>query len=187
MSRVGMMPIAVPSGVTVKIGTDNTVSVKGPKGPELSRQMPGAMVIELDDNVVTVSRPSEQRQHRALHGLTRSLIANMVLGVTDGFKKELEFFGLGYRADVQGKDLVLQIGYSHECRVPVPAGIDATVEGNKITISGADKELVGQVAANIRKLRKMSVYLPRGQDLRGIRYVGEQTRFKAGKAGKVGV
>ena len=187
MSRIGQSPIPIPSGVTVKVDANNTVSVKGPKAPELKRTLPAAMTIEIEGNVITVKRPTEQRQHRSLHGLTRSLIANMVIGVTEGFKKELEFYGLGYRADVQGKDLVLQIGYSHECRVPIPKGLDAVVEGNKITISGADKELVGQIAANIRKLRKMSVYRPRGQDLRGIRYVGEQIRFKAGKAGKVGV
>jgi large subunit ribosomal protein L6 len=185
MSRVGNSPIPIPPGVTLDVADDNTVTCRGPGG-ELTRKMHQAMGIVVADNRVVVSRPTEQKEHKALHGLTRSLINNMVVGVTEGFKKELEVFGLGYRVEVDGKALVLQIGYSHPCRVPIPDGLQVAVEGNRVTVSGADKERVGQLAANIRKLRKMSVYRPRGQDLRGIRYVGEQTRFKAGKAGKVG-
>jgi len=187
MSRVGLSPVPIPQGVTVTVLGDNTVMCKGPNGPELTKTMHPAMKIEVAEDQVVVSRPTEQKEHKALHGLTRALIANMVTGVTEGFKKELEVFGLGYRVEQEGKDLVLQIGYSHPCRVPVPDDLKVEIEGNKVTVLGADKERVGQLAANVRKLRKMSVYRPRGQDLRGIRYVGEHTRFKAGKAGKVGV
>jgi len=187
MSRVGQQPIPIPKGVEIRVDAKNVVTCRGPsKGPELTQRMHPAMKIEVGDGEVTVSRPSDQKQHKALHGLTRSLIANMVTGVSEGYEKQLEVFGMGYRAEVQGQDLVLQLGYSHPCRVPIPEGIEIVVEGNRITVRGADKALVGQVAANIKKLRRMSVYRPRGQDLRGIRYVGEQIRFKAGKAGKVG-
>ncbi len=186
MSRVGMSPIPLPKGVTVQVGEGNVVSCKGPKGLELTRQIHPDMKVEVEDGVLRVKRPSDQRDHRALHGLTRSLIANMVTGVTEGFEKRLEVFGLGYRVELDGRTLVLQVGYSHPCRMPIPDGLDVQLEQNRIIVRGADRERVGQFAANIRKLRKMSVYRPRGTDLRGIRYVGEQIRFKAGKAGKVG-
>ena len=186
MSRVGQSPIPLPKGVTVRVGDDNVVSCKGPKGSELTRQIHPDIRLDIRDDQILVTRPSDQKQHKALHGLTRSLVANMVTGVTEGFEKGLEVFGLGYRVEVDGNTLVLQVGYSHPCRVPIPDDLEVRLEQNRITVRGADKERVGQFAANVRKLRKMSVYRPRGTDLRGIRYVGEQTRFKAGKAGKVG-
>lgn len=187
MSRVGQQPIPIPKGVEIRVDADNVVTCRGPqKGPQLVQRMHPAITIEIADDEVVVTRPSDQKEHKALHGLTRSLIANMLTGVVEGYEKQLEVFGMGYRAEVQGKELVLQLGYSHPCRVPIPDDIQIEVEGNRITVRGPDKALVGQVAANIKKLRKMSVYRPRGQDLRGIRYVGEHVRFKAGKAGKVG-
>jgi large subunit ribosomal protein L6 len=187
MSRIGQQPVPIPKGVEITVTADNVVTCRGPgKGVELVQRMHPEIAVEVGDDEVIVTRPSDQKRHKALHGLTRSLIANMVTGVVDGYQKQLEVFGMGYRAEVQGKELVLQLGYSHPCRVSIPEGIEAEVEGNKISVRGADKMLVGQVAANIKKLRKISVYRPRGQDLRGIRYVGEHTRFKAGKAGKVG-
>jgi large subunit ribosomal protein L6 len=187
MSRVGQQPIPIPKGVNVQVDADNVVTCRGPgKGGELSQRMHPAMSIDISEDQVVVTRPSDQKEHKSLHGLTRSLIANMVAGVVEGFEKQLEIFGMGYRAEVQGQELVLHLGYSHPCRVAIPDGIEIEVQGNRITVRGADKALVGQTAANIKQLRKMSVYRPRGQDLRGIRYVGEHTRFKAGKAGKAG-
>ena len=186
MSRVGLSPIPLPKGVTVRVDENNVVSCKGPKGPELIRQIHPEMRLEIGEDRILVTRPSDQKRHKALHGLTRSLVANMVTGVTEGFEKRLEVFGLGYRVELDGKTLVLQLGYSHPCRMPVPEDLDIQLEQNRVIVRGADKERVGQFAANIRKLRKMSVYRPRGSDLRGIRYVGETIRFKAGKAGKVG-
>lgn len=187
MSRVGQQPIPIPKGVEVRVDAENVVTCRGPnKGPELVQRMHPSMAIEVGDEQITVTRPSDLKEHKALHGLTRSLIANMVTGVVEGFEKQLEVFGMGYRAEVQGNEIVLQLGYSHPCRVPIPDGIAVEVQGNRIIVRGADKALVGQIAANIKKLRRMSVYRPRGQDLRGIRYVGEHIRFKAGKAGKVG-
>jgi large subunit ribosomal protein L6 len=186
MSRVGQQPIRVPQGVEVEIGADNVFSCRGPQGATLVRRLHPEMAIEVAGDTIVVKRPSDQKRHRALHGLTRSLVANMVTGVAGGFEKTLEVFGMGYRAEVQGRELVLQVGYSHPCRLPIPDQVEVQVQGNRVTVRGVDKELVGQFAANIKKLRKMSVYRPRGQDLRGIRYLGEQIRFKAGKAGKVG-
>jgi len=186
MSRIGLSPIPLPKGVTVRMGDDNVVSCKGPQGPELTRRIHPDMKLDIQPDRILVLRPSDQKQHKALHGLTRSLVANMVTGVTDGFEKRLEVFGLGYRVELDGKTLVLQVGYSHQCRMPIPDDLEIQLEQNRITVRGADRERVGQFAANIRKLRKMSVYRPRGTDLRGIRYVGETIRFKAGKAGKVG-
>src|SRR5207253_2381237 len=178
MSRVGKNPIAIPSGVEVRIeGTH--VSVKGPKG-ELSRELDPEMRIEQKDGQIIVSRPSEQPRHRAMHGLTRSLVANMVTGVTTGFSKTLELQGVGYRAQMQGRDLVLAIGYSHPVNVPPPPGIDFEVEGtSKITVKGINREQVGQVAADVRKVRPPEPYKGKG-----IRYTGEYVRRKAGKAGK---
>ncbi|HLC28235.1 MAG TPA: 50S ribosomal protein L6 [Dehalococcoidia bacterium] len=178
MSRIGKMPIPVPSGVEVRI--DGThVTVKGPRG-ELSRDLDPEMRIEQADGQVIVSRPTEQVRHRAMHGLTRSLVANMVTGVSDGFTKTLELQGVGYRAQMQGNDLVLAIGYSHSVNVPPPAGIEFEVEGtSKIIVKGINREHVGQVAADVRKIRPPEPYKGKG-----IRYSGEYVRRKAGKAGK---
>ena len=176
MSRIGKMPIPVPSGVEVRI--DGThVTVKGPRG-ELSRDLDPEMRIEQADGQVIVSRPTEQVRHRAMHGLTRSLVANMVTGVSDGFTKTLELQGVGYRAQMQGNDLVLAIGYSHSVNVPPPAGIEFEVEGtSKIIVKGINREHVGQVAADVRKIRPPEPYKGKG-----IRYSGEYVRRKAGKA-----
>jgi len=178
MSRVGKMPITVPQGVDVRIeGT--RVTVKGPKG-ELSRDLDPEMRIEQKDGQVFVSRPSEQPRHRAMHGLTRTLVANMVAGVTDGFSKTLELQGVGYRAQMQGQDLVLAIGYSHPVNVPPPPGIEFEVDGtSKIIVKGINREHVGQAAADVRKIRPPEPYKGKG-----IRYAGEYVRRKAGKAGK---
>ena len=172
------MPIAVPSGVTVDIqGGD--VTVTGPRG-ELRRSFNPEMCITLEDGRLTVSRPSDGRQHRAQHGLTRSLLANMVKGVTEGFDKNLEIVGVGYRAEKSGDGLTLRMGFSHTVDITPPAGISLSVEGNnKIKVSGIDKEAVGQLAAEIRAVRPPDSYKGKG-----IRYVGEVVRLKAGKAGK---
>lgn len=172
------MPITVPQGVEVRIeGT--LVTVKGPKG-ELSRETDSEMRIEQKDGQLVVSRPSDQPRHRAMHGLTRSLVANMVAGVTEGFSKTLELQGVGYRAQMQGRDLVLAIGYSHPVNVPPPPGIEFEVEGtSKITVKGINREHVGQAAADVRKIRPPEPYKGKG-----IRYAGEYVRRKAGKAGK---
>lgn len=178
MSRVGLMPIPVPPGVKVSIEKD-VVTVTGPKG-ELRRRFNPDMVIVLDNNILTVSRPSDSREHRSLHGLTRSLLANMVGGVTDGFKKELEIVGVGYRAEKSGDKLVLRIGYSHPVEVSPLPGVSLDVEGsNHIKISGIDKEVVGEMAAEIRAIRPPDAYKGKG-----IRYAGELVRLKPGKAGK---
>ena len=172
------MPIAIPSGVKVEIN-DTRVGVKGPKG-ELSRRVDSEMRLEVADNKLIVSRPSDEQRHRAMHGLTRSLLANMVTGVSDGFSKTLEMQGVGYRAQMQGKDLQLAIGFSHPVLVPPPPGIEFAVEGTtRIVVRGIDKEAVGQTAANIRKIRPPEPYKGKG-----IRYLGEYVRRKAGKAGK---
>ncbi|MCJ7509438.1 MAG: 50S ribosomal protein L6 [Dehalococcoidia bacterium] len=178
MSRVGRQPIAVPSVVKVQIEGDR-VTVTGPKG-ELSRQFHHDIGIRLDDGQLLVSRPSDRPQHRSLHGLTRSLLANMVTGVNEGFSKALELHGVGYRAQMQGQKLVLQVGYSQPVEMAPPPGIILTVEGtNRVLVQGIDRELVGQVAANIRSVRSPDPYKGKG-----IRYQGERVRHKAGKAGK---
>jgi large subunit ribosomal protein L6 len=176
MSRIGRMPITVPTNVTVDIG-DATVRVKGPRG-ELSRSFPRQISITRDDGLLRVERSSDEPTQRSLHGLTRSLIANMVTGVTDGFSRRLEVNGVGYRAAVAAGNLVLQVGYSHPVLVPAPAGITFTVQGNAIMISGADKEQVGEVAAQIRRVRPPEPYKGKG-----IKYAEEVIRRKAGKAG----
>jgi large subunit ribosomal protein L6 len=179
VSRIGRLPIPLPEGV--KVGIDgHRVSVKGPKG-ELSREFDAQIGIEAKDDTLIVSRSSDKGPVRALHGLTRALLACMVEGVSEGFRKSLEIVGLGYRADVQGTDLVLQVGHSHPVRLAAPQGITLTVEkGDRIIhVDGIDKQLVGQVAANIRSVRAPEPYKGKG-----IRYVGEQVRRKAGKAGK---
>jgi large subunit ribosomal protein L6 len=178
MSRVGKMPIPLPQGVEVQI-VGKRVTVNGPKG-ELSRELDPEMRVEQKDGQLVVTRPSEQPRHRALHGLTRTLVANMVTGVSDGFSKSLELQGVGYRAQMQGQNLVLAIGYSHPVNVPPPRGIQFEVEGtSKITVRGINREHVGQAAADVRKIRPPEPYKGKG-----IRYTGEYVRRKAGKAGK---
>ncbi|MBQ3055665.1 MAG: 50S ribosomal protein L6 [Oscillospiraceae bacterium] len=178
MSRIGRAPIAVPAGVEVKIDANNTVTVKGPKGT-LTQTLHPDMIIKLEDNVITVCRPSEEKAHKSLHGLTRSLINNMVIGVTAGYSKELEINGVGYRAAKQGKDLVMNLGYSHQVIMPEIDGISIEVPSpNKVIISGADKQKVGQFAAEVREKRPPEPYKGKG-----IKYVDEYIRRKEGKAG----
>ncbi len=178
MSRIGRMPITIPAGVDVKID-GNVVTVKGPKGT-LTQQIHPDMIVEKEGTELLVKRPSEQKQHKALHGLTRSLLNNMVVGVTDGFKKELEINGVGYRAAKQGKKLVMNLGYSHQVEMEEIEGISIEVpDQNKIIISGADKQLVGAFAANVREKRPPEPYKGKG-----IKYVEEHIRRKEGKAGK---
>lgn len=178
MSRVGKRPVAVPAGVEVKLD-GHTMTVSGPRGT-LERRLHTAMDIAVEDNVITVSRPTDNRQHRALHGLTRSLVANMVTGVTDGFRRTLEIVGIGYRATKQGHKLVLTVGYSHPVEIDPPDGVEIEVPStNVVVVSGADKEKVGQTAANIRAVRPPEPYKGKG-----IRYQGEVVRRKAGKVGK---
>lgn len=178
MSRVGLMPIPVPQGVAVSIEKD-VVTVTGPKG-ELRRRFNPDMGIVLDNNILIVSRPSDSKVHRSLHGLTRSLLANMVEGVTDGFEKNLEIVGVGYRAEKTGDKLVFRIGYSHPVEVSPLPGVSLGVEGvNRIRVSGIDKEVVGEMAAKIRAVRPPDAYKGKG-----IRYAGELVHLKAGKAGK---
>ena len=178
MSRIGRMPIAVPAGVDVKID-GSTVTVKGPKGT-LTRTVSSNITVTLDNGVITVTRPYDLKENRSLHGLTRTLIANMVQGVNEGFKKELEINGIGYRAAKQGKDLVLNIGYSHDVIMPETDGITVEVPApNKIIISGPDKQKVGQFAAEVRGKRPPEPYKGKG-----IKYVDEVIRRKEGKAGK---
>ena len=179
MSRIGRMPIAVPAGVTVDIAENNKVTVKGPKG-ELSRVLPGEMEIKLDGEQVVVTRPNDLKKMKSLHGLTRTLIANMVTGVTEGYEKVLEVNGVGYRAQKQGKKLVLSLGYSHPVEMEDPEGIETVLEGqNKITVKGIDKEKVGQYAAEIRSKRAPEPYKGKG-----IKYADEVIRRKVGKTGK---
>jgi large subunit ribosomal protein L6 len=180
MSRIGRQPVTVPTNVTITIGDENLVSVKGPKG-ELSRQFPATISLNRDEGVINVTRPNDEGPQRALHGLSRSLLNSMVIGVTDGFTKVLEVQGVGYRAQMQGSNLQLALGFSHPVIVSPPEGITFAVEGPRVNITGIDKEKVGQVAANIRKLRPPEPYKGKG-----IRYSGERVRRKAGKAGKVG-
>lgn len=180
MSRIGRQPIPVPPNVTITIDEHNNVVVKGPKG-ELSRQFPTRVTFERQDGIITVRRASDDGEDRALHGLSRTLLANMVTGVTSGFTKVLEVQGVGYRAQLQGSNLQLALGFSHPVIVNPPEGIKFNVEGPRITVEGIDKERVGQVAANIRKIRPPEPYKGKG-----IRYLGERVRRKAGKSGKVG-
>ncbi|MDP2949798.1 MAG: 50S ribosomal protein L6 [Chloroflexota bacterium] len=178
MSRIGRLPIAIPSQVEVRI-EGARVTVKGPKG-ELSRDLHPDIGVTVDDGQILVTRPTDRPLHRSLHGLTRSLLANMVTGVSDGFIKVLEMQGVGYRAQVQGQKLVLQVGYSRPVEVTPPAGITFAVEGNsRVLVQGISRELVGQVAADIRAVRPPEPYKGKG-----IRYQGERVRHKAGKAGK---
>lgn len=177
MSRIGKQPIAVPAGVTVTIN-GSEVTVKGAKGT-LTQSFDSAMNIALEDNHVVVTRPNDLKRNRALHGLTRTLIANMIEGVTNGFTKVLEINGVGYRAQKQGKKLVLSLGYSHPVEMEDPEGLTTAVDGNKITVSGIDKAAVGQFAAEIRDKRRPEPYKGKG-----IKYIDEVIRRKEGKTGK---
>ena len=180
MSRIGRMPVALPDNVEIT-QAGRTLRVKGPLG-ELSREIHPEMQVERGDGELRVIRPSDEPKHRALHGLTRTLVANMVTGVTTGFTKNLEIAGVGYRAQLQGDKLVLALGYSHPVEVDPPTGIEFRVDTpTRLAVFGADKELVGQTAAYIRQQRKPEPYKGKG-----IRYAGEEIRRKAGKAGKVG-
>ena len=178
MSRIGKMPIEIPKGVDIKIEEGNTVTVKGPKGA-LTQKFSTDMTIKIEDGHIVIERPSDLKRHKAFHGLTRSLINNMVTGVNEGFKKELEINGVGYRAQLQGKTLVLSLGYSHPVEMIPPEGI--TVElpiQTKIIVSGYDKQAVGEFAATIRSKKKPEPYLGKG-----IKYVSERIRRKEGKTG----
>ena len=179
MSRIGRMPIAIPSGVTVEVAENNKVTVKGPKGT-LERVLPEAMDIKVDGEEVVVSRPNDLKKNKALHGLTRTLIYNMVIGVTEGYEKKLEVNGVGYRAQKQVKKLVLSLGYSHAVEMEDPEGIETVLDGqNIIIVKGIDKEKVGQYAAEIRSKREPEPYKGKG-----IKYDTEVIRRKVGKTGK---
>lgn len=177
MSRIGRLPITIPSGVDVTIDGAR-VSVKGPKG-QLEHSLPTPITATLEEGQVIVARPDDERESRSLHGLSRTLISNMVEGVTNGFSKQLEVVGTGYRVQAKGQDLEFALGYSHPVPVKCPEGIAFTVAGNTVTVAGIDKQKVGETAANIRKLRRPDPYKGKG-----VRYAGEQIRRKAGKAGK---
>ena len=180
MSRIGRKPIVVPSGVKVEVA-GRTVTVTGPKGT-LKRDLPGSIAVAVGGDSVSVTRPSDSKTDRSLHGLCRTLVANMVEGVSTGFRKELEINGVGYRAAKSGNKLTLALGYSHPIEIVPPAGISFEVDGQtKVSVIGHDKEAVGQIAAEIRSLRKPEPYKGKG-----IKYDGETIRRKAGKAGKVG-
>lgn len=181
MSRIGNKQISVPKGVSILIEEDNRIIVKGPKG-ELTRVISPEMKIDVHDNIITVERPTDNKVHKAMHGLTRSLVANMVEGVTEGFKKDLELHGVGYRAQKSGDGITIQVGYSKPVEMTPPNGISLVSDApNRISVLGIDKELVGEFAAKIRAVRRPDPYLGKG-----IRYAGENIRRKAGKAGKVG-
>ena len=178
MSRIGRMPIAVPAGVTVEIAENNHVTVRGPKGT-LERTLPSEMEIKLEGSEIIVTRPNDLKKMKSLHGLTRTLVNNMVVGVTDGYTKELEVNGVGYRASKAGKVLNLSLGYSHPVEMTDPEGLESKVDGNKIIVSGIDKEKVGQYAAEIRDKRRPEPYKGKG-----IKYADEVIRRKVGKTGK---
>ena len=180
MSRIGRMPISVPAGVDVTIAGEH-ITITGPRG-RLSRDLPAVMRVYQDDGVLRVERPNDEKSSRALHGLTRTLVSNMVVGVTDGYRKGLEITGVGYRAQLVGQKLQLNLGYSHPIEIDPPGGITFEVETpTRLAVSGIDKELVGHVAARVRATRKPEPYKGKG-----VRYAGEVIRRKAGKAGKIG-
>ncbi len=178
MSRIGRMPVAIPAGVTVEVAAGNVVTVKGSKGT-LVRELPAEMEIKVEDGHVIVTRPNDLKKMKSLHGLTRTLIHNMVVGVSEGYTKTLEVNGVGYRAAKQGKKLVLSLGYSHPVELEDPEGLETTVDGNKIIVKGISKEKVGQYAAEIREKRKPEPYKGKG-----IKYADEVIRRKVGKTGK---
>ncbi len=179
MSRIGKLPINIPGGVTITVGDDNTVNVKGPKG-QLSEKISPDMEISMEEGVLLVKRPSDDKEHKALHGLSRSLIHNMVVGVTSGYQKNLDIVGVGYRAQLQGTKLVLNVGYSHPVEFEAPAGITFEVPNpNRISVLGISKQQVGQMAADIRKVRPPEPYKGKG-----IKYENEFVRRKEGKTGK---
>lgn len=179
MSRIGRMPIAIPAGVTITVTPDNVVTVKGAKG-QLTKAMSKDINIAVEDNSIVVTRPSDAKEHRALHGLTRALLNNMVKGVSEGYQKSLDLIGVGYRAQVQGKKLVMNLGYSHPVEIEAVEGITfETPAANKVVVKGIDKEVVGEVAANIRSWRKPEPYKGKG-----IKYENEVIRRKEGKTGK---
>jgi large subunit ribosomal protein L6 len=178
MSRIGRLPIEIPTGVDVTV-TGSAVTVKGPKG-ELALTVASPIEVKIEDGQLLVTRPDDERESRSLHGLTRTLIANQIIGVTTGYSKGLEIVGTGYRVQAKGNSLEFALGFSHSITVDPPAGISFAVEGNnKLTVHGIDKQAVGEVAANIRKLRKPEPYKGKG-----VRYAGEVVRRKAGKSGK---
>ena len=178
MSRIGRHPVAVPAGVEVKIAENNVVTVKGPNGT-LEKALPTEMSIKLEDGQVVVTRPNDLKKMKSLHGLTRTLIQNMVIGVSQGYEKALEVNGVGYRAQKEGMNLVLALGYSHPVEMEDPEGLESTVDGNKIVVKGIDKEKVGQYAAEIRDKRRPEPYKGKG-----IKYADEVIRRKVGKTGK---
>ena len=178
MSRIGKLPIDIPSGVEAEIGEGNLVKVKGPLG-KMERRMHKSIILEKEDNKIIVKRPSDNKYHKSLHGLTRSLIANMVEGVTTGYQKTLEINGVGYRAQKQGKKLVLNVGYSHPVEMTDPEGISVEVDGNKVLVKGIDKQQVGNYSAKIRSVREPEPYKGKG-----IKYIDERIRRKVGKTGK---
>ena len=178
MSRIGRLPVVVPAGVTVEVKENNYVVVKGSKGT-LERNLPVEMDIKVEDGHVVVTRPNDLKKMKALHGLTRTLIHNMVVGVSEGYEKVLEVNGVGYRAQKQGKKLVLSLGYSHPVEMEDPEGLETTVDANKITVKGISKEKVGQYAAEIREKRRPEPYKGKG-----IKYADEVIRRKVGKTGK---
>ncbi len=178
MSRIGNKPVVIPAGVTITLDK-NKITVKGPKG-ELSRELHADMIVKVEESTLTVERPSDNKLHRSLHGTTRSIISNMVEGVTNGYEKKLELIGVGYRASKQGTKLVLNVGYSHPVEIEPEAGLEIEVPANtKISVKGIDKERVGALASNIRSVR-----LPEPYKGKGIRYEGEFVRRKEGKTGK---
>lgn len=179
MSRIGRMPVTVPANVEIDFGEGNRVTVTGPKG-SLSERFNEDMLLQRDNGTIVVERPDNARDHRSLHGLTRSLLYNMVIGVTDGYKRDLEIQGVGYRAALDGTVLVLSVGFSHSVRMTPPEGVSYTLDGNtKVSVVGIDKQMVGEEAARIRRVRPPEPYKGKG-----IRYAGERVRRKAGKAGK---
>jgi large subunit ribosomal protein L6 len=181
MSRVGNQPIAIPDKVSVEVASGNLVTVKGPQG-ELQKQFPPDMKIEVSEGEAVISRPTESGRHRAMHGMVRAILANLVTGVSEGFEKRLEIQGVGYRGDIDGKNLRLRLGFSHDVLMETPEGLEVAMEGNTIiVVRGASKEAVGQFAADIRKVRPVEPYKGKG-----IRYVGERVHRKAGKQAKVG-
>jgi len=178
MSRIGRLPVVIPAGVEVKITADNTITVKGPKGT-LVRTLVPEMKLEVEGTTLTVSRPNDLKKMKSLHGLTRTLVSNMVIGVTEGYAKKLEINGVGYKASKSGKKLTLNLGYSHPIEMEDPEGIESVVEGNTVTVKGINKEAVGQYAAEIRFQRKPEPYKGKG-----VKYATEVIRRKEGKTGK---